>query len=53
MMGFVEQTLAGERSDTLTDDRSKYKAFLKLGYHATLAEDEQYAPNVFSVYQCV
>lgn len=51
MMDFVEQSLANEMPVTFTNERSRYRAFLKLINRMPDADDEQFAPIVFCVYK--
>lgn len=54
MMNFVEQSISTDRSEmpeSLQDDRSKYRAFLKMAYNTSETKDAQFAPIVFCVYK--
>lgn len=52
MMEFVEQSLADTEMPTkFSDERLRYKVFLKLAGKSSLADDEQFAPIVFCVYK--
>lgn len=54
MMNFVEQSITdgyNDVPDSLQDERSRYRAYLKMAFNSSDAKDAQFAPIVFCVYK--